>query len=582
MLVLGNEKEEILTLLEMRVIRLEKSKEEAKETQGVVESRLDKMKSIDDSPEVILGREQIDAQRLSEAIVVAEKLIDLVGDKPTSIVLSRPMPGIVAIVGISREKSPYYHRQGSSQAIIKSSKTLYDCNVNVATASKKTKPRKGLGLIVSPNTAKPRERQGATTDVKTTKPEKRPGVIVDVNAVRPESGVKAVKNRKRPGAIAKDKTVKPMVENEQVAYSMPRWRCPWAKKVLERREVNELSKALKTTESIREFGVKKSKTSKAKVKVEGSGEGIRDEDATPKVRVEQTKGLQIKITKVLQDYPMGGESSKVMDEPKIELSREDDEPKIEEALRLGSIIFVSAKLSGNQVQEGLSVSEEFTEQVRVENIASETIIREGLNEKPRQGVRKWGSQQAKALRSVQGDLVLIGQILAVEQNRSRPLIERVAPLVFALPHHSPTLVAWSLGKACLVTKKNHKCQEASKVFAYWLASAALQPDINKVCSFSSNMAETKPWFLLFAKAAVGICSQETAQKNAVDIPVRPLSLTRRLLSGPGSSPPRCISKCGDCTPCKPVHVSVPPGTPVTAEYYPEAWRCKCGNKLYMP
>ncbi|XP_059659860.1 EPIDERMAL PATTERNING FACTOR-like protein 6 [Cornus florida] len=57
---------------------------------------------------------------------------------------------------------------------------------------------------------------------------------------------------------------------------------------------------------------------------------------------------------------------------------------------------------------------------------------------------------------------------------------------------------------------------------------------------------------------------------------------RRLLGGLGSSPPRCISKCGRCTPCKPVHVPVPPGTPVTAEYYPEAWRCKCGNKLYMP
>ncbi|WCJ34977.1 EPIDERMAL PATTERNING FACTOR-like protein 6 [Euphorbia peplus] len=57
---------------------------------------------------------------------------------------------------------------------------------------------------------------------------------------------------------------------------------------------------------------------------------------------------------------------------------------------------------------------------------------------------------------------------------------------------------------------------------------------------------------------------------------------RRILSGPGSSPPRCTSKCGNCTPCKPVHVPVPPGTPVTAEYYPEAWRCKCGNKLYMP
>ncbi|XP_038679197.1 EPIDERMAL PATTERNING FACTOR-like protein 6 [Tripterygium wilfordii] len=58
--------------------------------------------------------------------------------------------------------------------------------------------------------------------------------------------------------------------------------------------------------------------------------------------------------------------------------------------------------------------------------------------------------------------------------------------------------------------------------------------------------------------------------------------SRRLLSGPGSSPPRCNSKCGKCTPCKAVHVPVPPGTPVTAEYYPEAWRCKCGNRLYMP
>lgn len=57
---------------------------------------------------------------------------------------------------------------------------------------------------------------------------------------------------------------------------------------------------------------------------------------------------------------------------------------------------------------------------------------------------------------------------------------------------------------------------------------------------------------------------------------------RRILRGLGSSPPRCTSKCGGCTPCKPVHVPVPSDTPVTAEYYPEAWRCKCGNKLYMP
>ncbi|XP_020575336.1 EPIDERMAL PATTERNING FACTOR-like protein 4 [Phalaenopsis equestris] len=52
--------------------------------------------------------------------------------------------------------------------------------------------------------------------------------------------------------------------------------------------------------------------------------------------------------------------------------------------------------------------------------------------------------------------------------------------------------------------------------------------------------------------------------------------------GPGSYPPRCTSKCGDCSPCYPVHVPVPPGIPVIAEYYPEAWRCKCGNKLFMP
>ncbi|XP_015696389.1 uncharacterized protein LOC102710925 isoform X2 [Oryza brachyantha] len=58
---------------------------------------------------------------------------------------------------------------------------------------------------------------------------------------------------------------------------------------------------------------------------------------------------------------------------------------------------------------------------------------------------------------------------------------------------------------------------------------------------------------------------------------------RRLLAeGPGSYPPRCAAKCGACVPCYPVHVAVPPGVPVTTEYYPEAWRCKCGNRLYMP
>ncbi|CAN0887103.1 EPIDERMAL PATTERNING FACTOR-like protein 4 [Linum grandiflorum] len=54
------------------------------------------------------------------------------------------------------------------------------------------------------------------------------------------------------------------------------------------------------------------------------------------------------------------------------------------------------------------------------------------------------------------------------------------------------------------------------------------------------------------------------------------------LGGPGSSPPSCRWKCGGCSPCKPVHVPVHPGVKFTMEYYPEAWRCKCGNKLFMP
>ncbi|XP_057959757.1 EPIDERMAL PATTERNING FACTOR-like protein 4 [Malania oleifera] len=61
-----------------------------------------------------------------------------------------------------------------------------------------------------------------------------------------------------------------------------------------------------------------------------------------------------------------------------------------------------------------------------------------------------------------------------------------------------------------------------------------------------------------------------------------LDLTRRRLAGPGSSPPTCRSKCGKCTPCKPVHVPIQPGLSLPQEYYPEAWRCKCGDKLFMP
>ncbi|KAH7280333.1 hypothetical protein KP509_37G062100 [Ceratopteris richardii] len=52
----------------------------------------------------------------------------------------------------------------------------------------------------------------------------------------------------------------------------------------------------------------------------------------------------------------------------------------------------------------------------------------------------------------------------------------------------------------------------------------------------------------------------------------------------GSSPPKCIKKCGNCTPCRsvlvPIHTSSLPIAP--AEYYPEAWRCQCRGRIYNP
>ncbi|OEL35381.1 hypothetical protein BAE44_0003600 [Dichanthelium oligosanthes] len=57
---------------------------------------------------------------------------------------------------------------------------------------------------------------------------------------------------------------------------------------------------------------------------------------------------------------------------------------------------------------------------------------------------------------------------------------------------------------------------------------------------------------------------------------------RRWLVGPGSSPPTCRARCGRCSPCRPTRVAIQPGVGPQWEYYPEVWRCKCGNKLFMP
>ncbi|XP_038895367.1 EPIDERMAL PATTERNING FACTOR-like protein 6 [Benincasa hispida] len=97
-------------------------------------------------------------------------------------------------------------------------------------------------------------------------------------------------------------------------------------------------------------------------------------------------------------------------------------------------------------------------------------------------------------------------------------------------------------------------------------------------SFCSSIISSSDNIRRFSSAKGG----QHYQYSIANYEDQELSLPRRGLGGLGSSPPRCASKCGKCTPCTAVHVPVSPGTPVTAEYYPEAWRCKCGNKLYMP
>ncbi|XP_062209125.1 EPIDERMAL PATTERNING FACTOR-like protein 4 [Phragmites australis] len=91
--------------------------------------------------------------------------------------------------------------------------------------------------------------------------------------------------------------------------------------------------------------------------------------------------------------------------------------------------------------------------------------------------------------------------------------------------------------------------------------------------------------LLLLASALGTCTSATGRGRAEeeDYSWDPVTkAARRRLVGPGSSPPTCRSRCRGCHPCRPVHVAIQPGRSFLLEYYPEAWRCKCGNKLFMP
>ncbi|KAJ7552357.1 hypothetical protein O6H91_06G052200 [Diphasiastrum complanatum] len=64
----------------------------------------------------------------------------------------------------------------------------------------------------------------------------------------------------------------------------------------------------------------------------------------------------------------------------------------------------------------------------------------------------------------------------------------------------------------------------------------------------------------------------------------------------GSRPPSCQNKCNSCSPCQAVQVPTPQDrrsgqgpTPSEgqlmseyANYKPEGWKCKCGNRLFNP
>ncbi|CAO2161416.1 unnamed protein product [Urochloa humidicola] len=56
---------------------------------------------------------------------------------------------------------------------------------------------------------------------------------------------------------------------------------------------------------------------------------------------------------------------------------------------------------------------------------------------------------------------------------------------------------------------------------------------------------------------------------------------------PGSRPPCCERKCGECTPCTPVQVRAGAAEgrlrrPDCANYEPVGWKCKCGAAVFDP
>ncbi|KAG6529881.1 hypothetical protein ZIOFF_012096 [Zingiber officinale] len=85
---------------------------------------------------------------------------------------------------------------------------------------------------------------------------------------------------------------------------------------------------------------------------------------------------------------------------------------------------------------------------------------------------------------------------------------------------------------------------------------------------------------LFLAGVLSVGTMAKERRPLARAVVRPSSRNRLLLVG--SSPPACLGRCGGCAPCRAVLVVIHPGSVPPENYYPQAWRCECHNKLFQP
>ncbi|CAL4980417.1 unnamed protein product [Urochloa decumbens] len=126
-----------------------------------------------------------------------------------------------------------------------------------------------------------------------------------------------------------------------------------------------------------------------------------------------------------------------------------------------------------------------------------------------------------------------------------------------------------------VLGRGRRCHGASALLVAVLLAAAMGRPIRLP---AAALARSR----IDSSTAITTTTTTTTTRSATWTAAAVPAGRRRWLVGPGSSPPTCRARCGRCTPCRPTRVAIQPGVGPQWEYYPEVWRCKCGNKLFMP